>query len=217
MLGSNASRPPAGVSVPLRPASSSSLTGPRGGRQALRTLVIMGVVLGAAGPATSLAMAADGPTMEARILLNGNARIGSWMAIEVHLVNTGPAISGELRLAGGSQGQTRFGRAVDLPTQSDKTYLMYAQPPAFGSELEIVLAADEQKVASTKAKFSIHDVNQLVVAVVAERPEGICACCLTRTKSPRWSCRSRPRTCPSVSKRGTCWTGSSGRTSTRAA
>ena len=159
--------------MPLRPASSSSITGPRGRQQVLRALVVVGVVLGAAGPATSPATAADGLTMEARILLNGNARIGSWMAIEVHLVNTGPAISGELRLAGGSQGQTRFGRAVDLPTQSDKTYLMYAQPPAFGSELEIVLAADEQKVASTKAKFSIHDVNQLVVAVVAERPEGI--------------------------------------------
>lgn len=159
--------------MPLRPASSSSITRSRGRRQVLRALVVVGVVLGGAGPATSPAMAADSLTMEARILLNGNARIGSWMAIEVHLVNTGPAISGELRLAGGSQGQTRFGRAVDLPTQSDKTYLVYAQPPAFGSELEIVLAADEQKVASTKAKFSIHDVNQLVVAVVAERPEGI--------------------------------------------
>ena len=111
--------------------------------------------------------------MEARILLNGNVRIGSWMAIEVHLVNNGPAVTGELRIAGGSQGQTRFGRVVDLPTQSDKTELLYAQPPAFGSELEIVLASGDQKVASTKAKFSIHDTTQLVVAVVAERPEDI--------------------------------------------
>ena len=111
--------------------------------------------------------------MDARILLNGNARIGSWMAIEVHLVNDGPAVTGELRLAGGSQGQTRFGTAVDLPTQSDKVYTLYAQPPAFGSELEIVLASGDQKVASTKAKFSIHDTTQLVVAVVAERPEAI--------------------------------------------
>jgi hypothetical protein len=95
------------------------------------------------------------------------------MAIQVHLVNNGPAVNGELRLAGGSQGQTRFGIAVDLPTQSDKTYVLYAQPPAFGSELEIVFASGEQKVASTKAKFSIHDTTQLVVAVVAERPEAI--------------------------------------------
>jgi hypothetical protein len=131
------------------------------------------LLLAALGPAAAPAAAADGLTMEARILLNGNARIGSWMAIEVHLVNDGPAVSGELRLAGGSQGQTRFSRAVELPTQSNKTEVLYAQPPAFGSELEIVLAAGEQKVASTKTKFSIHDTTQLVVAVVAERPEAI--------------------------------------------
>ena len=35
---------------------------------------------------------------------------------------TGPPITGELRLAGGTQGQTRFGTPVDLPTQSDKTH-----------------------------------------------------------------------------------------------
>jgi hypothetical protein len=129
--------------------------------------------LAALVPATVPASAAGELTMEARILLNGNVRIGSWMAIEVHLVNNGPAVTGELRLAGGSQGQTRFSRVVDLPTQSDKTELLYAQPPAFGSELEIVLASGEQKIASTKAKFSIHDTTQLVVAVVAERPEDI--------------------------------------------
>lgn len=142
-------------------------------RRPWRAFAALLVLLGLLGPAATSTVAADGPTMEARILLNGNARIGSWMAIQVHLVNNGPAVSGELRLAGGSQGQTRFGTAVDLPTQSDKVYTLYAQPPAFGSELEIVLASNEQKVASTRAKFSIHDTTQLVVAVVAEHPEAI--------------------------------------------
>lgn len=144
-------------------------------RRPWRAFAVLALVLGALGFGVVVAEAADGPTMEARILLNGNARIGSWMAIQVHLVNNGPAVSGELRLAGGSQGQTRFGIAVDLPTQSDKTYLLYAQPPAFGSELEIVLASGDQKVGSTKARFSIHDTTQLVVAVVAEHPEAIVA------------------------------------------
>jgi hypothetical protein len=146
---------------------------PAHARRSWRAFAALAVLVAAVGPAAASATAADGPTMEARILLNGNARIGSWMAIEVHLVNNGPAVSGELRLAGGTQGQTRFGTVVDLPTQSDKTYTLYAQPPAFGSELEIVLASNEQKVASTKAKFSIHDTTQLVVAVVAEHPETI--------------------------------------------
>ena len=77
--------------------------------------------------------------MEAQVLLDGHARVGSWMAIDIRLTNDGPAITGELRMAGGAQGRTRFGTAVDLPTQSDKTYRLYAQPPGFGRELEISL------------------------------------------------------------------------------
>ena len=136
-------------------------------------VAVLALLLAALGPASMPARAAEGLTMEARILLNGNARIGSWMAIEVHLVNNGPAVSGELRLAGGSQGQTRFSRPVELPTQSNKTEILYAQPKAFGSDIEIVLASGEEVVASTKAKFSIHDTTQLVVAVIAEEPERI--------------------------------------------
>ena len=65
-------------------------------------------------------------------LLDGHARVGAWMAIDVHIKNDGPAITGELRMTGGAQGRTRFWTAVDLPTLSDKTFLLYAQPPAFG-------------------------------------------------------------------------------------
>ncbi len=122
------------------------------------------------GAGASPVSAADGLTMEAHVLLDGNARVGSWMAIAVHLKNDGPAIDGELRLAGGAQGRTRFGTVVDLPTQSDKTFLLYAQPPAFGRELQIALVADGQAIATTKAEFTIHDTNQLTVAVIAERP-----------------------------------------------
>jgi len=156
--------------VRLRPSFTHQPDHARRSWRAFAALLVLFAIL---GPAAASTASADGPTMEARILLNGNARIGSWMAIEVHLVNNGPAVSGELRLAGGTQRQTRFGTVVDLPTQSDKTYTLYAQPPAFGSELEIVLASNEQKVASTTAKFSIQDTTQLVVAVVAEHPEAI--------------------------------------------
>ena len=45
-----------------------------------------------------------GLTMEAAVLLDGHARIGSWMAIDVQLKNDGPPIVGELRLTGGTQG-----------------------------------------------------------------------------------------------------------------
>ena len=144
-------------------------------RRSWRLVALVGVVVGMLGPLASGAAAADLPTIEAHALLTGNARIGSWMAIQVHLVNDGPAVAGELRLAGGTQGQTRFGTTVDLPTQSDKRYLLYVQPPAFGSELEVILADGDRTIVSTKVKFTIHDATQLMVAVVAESPEGIVA------------------------------------------
>ncbi len=111
-----------------------------------------------------------GLTMEARVLLNGHARVGSWMAIDVHLANEGPPISGELRMPGGVQGRTVFGTVVDVPTQSDKTYRLYAQPPGFGRELEISLVDGPSTIATAAAEFSVHDIGQLTVGIVAEDP-----------------------------------------------
>ena len=142
-----------------------------------RLLVVLAIVAIASGPGTSPVVAADAAalTMEARVLLGGNVRPGSWMAIEVHLRNDGPPITGELQLAGGAQGRTRFGTPVDLPTTSDKTYLLYAQPPAFGRDVEVRLVDGSNRLGTVRAGFTIRDGTQLVVGIVAERPQGIVA------------------------------------------
>lgn len=111
-----------------------------------------------------------GLTIEASVLLDGHARVGSWMAIDVRLKNDGPPIVGELRLTGGAQGRTRFGTLVEAPTQSDKTHRLYVQPPGFGRELEITLVSGASTIATTKAAYAIHDGAQMVVGIVAERP-----------------------------------------------
>ena len=85
-----------------------------------------------AGPAT-VVVPPPGLTMEAAVLLDGHARVGSWMAIDVHLKNDGPPITGELRLAGGTQGRTRFGTAVEPPTQSDQAHACTPSRPASGA------------------------------------------------------------------------------------
>jgi hypothetical protein len=146
---------------------------PRGARAAVRIVAVLGLLATALGPLAIPAAAADGLTMEAHVLVGGHARVGSWAAISIHLKNDGPAVRGELRLAGGTQGGTRFGRPVDLPTQSDQAYVLYAQPPTFGSDFQVVLADGDRTVASAKATFQIHDANQLVVAIIAEHPERI--------------------------------------------
>ncbi|HXI81263.1 MAG TPA: hypothetical protein VNM34_10660 [Verrucomicrobiae bacterium] len=119
------------------------------------------------------ALAADPPTMTARVLLQGHARIGSWIAIEVRLQNNGPAITGELRLQGGTQGGTRYAIAVDLPSPSDKTWILHAQPPSFGQQLEVVLASGSNTVARQKVAVTIHDPGQLLVGVIADNGPGI--------------------------------------------
>ena len=137
----------------------------------LRTLAAAALLLLSLGSMPSVAAAAEGLTMEAHTLLDGHARVGSWMAIAVHLKNDGPPIQGELRLSGGSQGRTRFGTVVDLPTQSDKTYVLYAQPPAFGREMEIALVVGRPEGRDHQdARSPIHDASQMTIGVVAERP-----------------------------------------------
>ena len=156
------------------PFARPAPTGRAGSGRAIRILAALGLAFAAIGPiGAAPAAAADGPTMDAHVQLAGHARVGSWMAISIHLTNSGPALTGELRLAGGAQSQVRFGTPVDLPTQSDKTYLLYAQPPAFGNELDVLLVTGDRTLATKKVTFVGHEATQTIVGVVAEHPERI--------------------------------------------
>jgi hypothetical protein len=148
----------------------------------LVALAAVPLVARAAGP-TPTPGTPPGMTMEARALVEGHARTGSWMAIRVDLANDGPAFTGELRLVGGTQGRTRFAVPVDLPTTSRKAYTLHAQAPAFGSSLEIALVTGEAVVARRPVAFALHDPGQLVVGVVAERPGPLVAA-LGRLRDP---------------------------------
>ncbi len=141
--------------------------------RAPRLLVLLAFLMTTLLPLAAPVRAAEGLTMEARALLGGHARVGTWIAISVRLKNDGPAIVGELRLAGGTQGQTRFGTPVDLPSNADQTYVLYVQPPAFGNTLEVILVEGDRTLTSSKVNYQIHDPGQLVVAVIAENPERI--------------------------------------------
>lgn len=141
---------------------------------AVRLVSLVASLLLVLGPIGALpATAVDVPVMEAAGMLQGHARIGSWMAIRVHLRNDGPAVVGELRLAGGAQGRTQFATAADLPTNSSKDFVLYAQPPAFAQALDVSLVADGHVVVTKSVKFTVHDATQLVVGVVAEQPQRI--------------------------------------------
>ncbi len=158
--------------VPPMPLARKGPRSRRLGR--LSSLAAVALVLSATlGPASTRAADGQPPVMEAAVLLEGHARVGSWMAIQVHLRNDGPAIVGELRLAGGAQGRTRFGTPVDLPPNSDKVYWLYAQPPAFGGSLDVSLVTAGQTILTRPVAFTVHDTSQLVIGVIAEQPQGI--------------------------------------------
>nr|MBA3236490.1 hypothetical protein [Chloroflexota bacterium] len=141
--------------------------------RAVRIVGLLAVLMTTLLPLATPVRAAEDLTMETRALLGGHARVGTWIAISVRLKNDGPAIVGELRLAGGTQGQTRFGTPVDVPSNADQTYVLYAQPPAFGNTLEVILVEGDRTLLSSKVNYQIHDPGQLVVAVIAENPERI--------------------------------------------
>jgi hypothetical protein len=142
----------------------------------VRALGVVGALvlsLAVFGASPSPAAAANGPQMTARVLLQGHARLGSWLAIEVRLQNEGAPVTGELRLQGGSQGGTRFSVPVDLPSPSDKRYTLYAQPPSFGQQIEVLLVVGDKTVTSQKVAFTVHDLTQMTIGVVAAQPAGI--------------------------------------------
>ena len=125
----------------------------------------------AAVATAAVATAAEPLTVDARAMLAGHTRVGTWMAIDVRIRNDGPALVGELRLSGGAQGRTRFSTAVDVPTTSDKRYRLYAQPPAFGTQLDVTFVAGGRTVATAPVAFTVHEPAQLVVGIVAEDPQ----------------------------------------------
>src|SRR3990172_7289104 len=113
----------------------------RPARRSLRLVAALGLVTALLLPAAAApAAAAEGGTMTARAL------------------------------GGGQPGASTYGALVDLPTNSKKRYLLYAQPSIFGRDILIDLIAGGQRLATTKVPITAHDVYQPIVVVVAEQP-----------------------------------------------
>src|SRR5438552_3757121 len=85
----------------------------------------------------------------------------------------GATTTGELRMDPGSTSAIRFSMPIDLATGSRKTYVLHAQPPAFGRNLKIDLVANGSVIQSQTVAYLVHDAGQLVVGVLAERPQAI--------------------------------------------
>jgi hypothetical protein len=110
-------------------------------------------------------------TLEARALLGGNVRPGAWTAVAVHVTNNGPSVDGELRI--GSDNASQYGLEVHLATGANQEVTLYAQTQIFGSRINVDLVANDQVIARQVVTIRSHDAYSPIVAVIAERPEGL--------------------------------------------
>lgn len=144
------------------------------GRRVLRISAALLFSLAALLPLGAPALAVDvAPVLEARALLAENVRPGSWAAVSVRITNDGPSLSGELRIRSSQQGRSQYGLAVELPNGARQEHVLYAQPPLFGSRLHVDLVSGGQTIATREVRIRTHDAWSPMIAIVAERPEGI--------------------------------------------
>ncbi len=125
-----------------------------------------------ASPAASPAPNAE-LRIDARALLRGHVRPGAWTAVDVLVSNDGPHATGELRIRGTQQTQSQYGVEADLPSGARQRFTLYAQTALFGSRINIDLVSGEVVVATQQVRISSHDADSPIVAVVAEKPEGL--------------------------------------------
>jgi hypothetical protein len=106
-------------------------------------------------------------------LLGGHVRPGAWAAVEVTVTNSGPPITGELRIRGQQQGQSRYGVEADLPSGARQQFTLYAQTAIFGNRVFVDLVSGEQVIQTQQVGLKSHDAYNPIVGVIAERPEGL--------------------------------------------
>jgi hypothetical protein len=126
-------------------------------------------------PLPAPAAAADvSVDIEARALLAGNVRPGSWAAVKVLISNDGPTVSGELRIRSSQQGRSRYGIEVELANGARQQFMLYAQPPAFGSRLHVdLVGSGGETLLTEEVPIKAHNAWSPTIGLVAERPEGI--------------------------------------------
>jgi hypothetical protein len=136
---------------------------------------LLGAVLLAGSGLTAVATPVHAAeiTLEATALLGGHVRPGAWAAVSVAVNNDGPAMSGELRVRTQQEGLSRYGVAVELPNGARQQHLLYTQPPLFGSKLVVELVSGDTVIATRDVPIRSHDSYAPIVAVVAEKPEGL--------------------------------------------
>jgi hypothetical protein len=94
-----------------------------------------------------------GLSLTARAGFDGVYRTYNWVPVQVTAANSGPAVSGELRVTLGSAASgdlITFSSPIDLPTQSNKRVTLYVYPPRFTTQMTVELVDDNGRSLLTQ-------------------------------------------------------------------
>lgn len=114
--------------------------------------------------------------MQVEAGFGGRYREGRWMPVLIRVSNSGPGMSGVLRVledTGIRLTNGGFSTPIDLPNQSSKQVFLYVATEAFASQIRVDLVADNGiLVASAVAPLTRISPTDALVGIVTEAPAG---------------------------------------------
>lgn len=104
--------------------------------------------------------------------LDGLTRIGSWLPVRVQLTNSGSAVRGEVLTMVTTQGGHAISkRPVELPADSRREVLLYAQAPRLAREVTVRFEQEGGGVISATARIRALPPTTPLVLIVSDVPD----------------------------------------------
>ncbi len=146
-------------------------------RQALLVAFLLTLLFGPTSPAPLLA--ASPLQMTAQAAFGGRFKYGEWLPIFVNLENSGPDLTGEIRVSLTNQtGQLDFALPAELPTGSRKRFTLYILPNNFSraAKVNFVTAQPgqaEEILLTREVKLSLLPNDRYIIGLVMANIEGL--------------------------------------------
>lgn len=146
-------------------------------RKALFVLFLLTWLFG--HPSPSPLLAASPLQMTAQAAFGGRFKYGEWLPVFVNLENSGPDVSGEIRVSLANQtGQLDFALPADLPSGSRKRFTLYILPNNFSRSAKINFVATQpgqaaETLLTREVKLAVLPNDRYVIGLVMADLEGL--------------------------------------------
>jgi hypothetical protein len=126
--------------------------------------------------ATTGASEPAGVTMAAQPAFGGRFKYGEWLPVFVDVENTGPDLSGEIRVSMKNQtGRLDFIIPAELPSGARKRFTLYILPNNFSHSALVELVQAEETLLTSEIKLSVVPNDRYLLGIVAAEAAGMTA------------------------------------------